>query len=53
MLSRMFLAGKTSGLLAVQFSSQTLLLRSHAFVTDAVLHRLAERCKAFPEKDIA
>ncbi len=50
----MFSIGEISGLQAGQFSTRTLLLRSHAVVIAAVcgLHCPAEIHKAFPAIDV-
>ncbi len=54
MMHQMFSIGERSGLQAGQFSTQTLLLRSHAVVIAAVcgLHCPAKIHKAFPEIDV-
>ncbi len=58
MMRQIFSIGERSGLQAGQFSTRTLLLRSHAVVIAAVcgfalLHCLpAEIHKAFPEIDV-
>ncbi len=51
MMRQMFSIGERSGLQAGQFSTQTLLLRSHAVVAAAIysLHCPAEIHKDFPE----